>query len=61
MNTSALTIENVSPLRNARFSGKTVIALGLTILALAPLAVVGFGLLRGGVEPYIVLAALVLG
>jgi len=30
-------------------------------LTLAPLALIGFGLARGGVEPYLVLAAWLLG
>lgn len=54
--------------RSLRRNGKAVgslrhLAIGLVVgaAALAPIAVAIAGVLRGGIEPYIVLAALMLG
>ncbi len=51
--------ETSAKLRSSRKPGFA--ALIITGLALAPCALVAIGLLRGGVEPYMILAAWLLG
>ena len=57
------TFENGVILRTGRKPGKVAIfaTVALAAIALIPVATAAFGIARGGVEPYIVLAALVLG
>ncbi len=61
-NSSAQTFENHS-LGNSRMPGVmgVIAAASLAIAALIPVAIAAFGIARGGIEAYIVLAALVLG
>ena len=61
MSNAAIQFDTQILTHRPRRSGRALIGFGLAMAAIAPLAVVAFGLLRGGVEPYIVLAALVLG
>lgn len=60
---AAQTFENGISLRAVRKPGKTAFVAGaiLTAATLVPFAVAAFGIARGGIEPYIFLAALVLG
>ena len=50
-------------LRNTAKGGKIGLIIGaaLAAIGLIPVAVAAAGILRGGVEPYMVLAALILG
>ena len=60
---TANTFDTAITLRAPRKAGKTglVIGLGLTAFALIPLAIAAFGISRGGLEAYMVLAAVMLG
>lgn len=56
-------VESEISLRSTGKTGRFALVAGLiaTLVALAPFAVAAFGIARGGIEPYIVLAALALG
>jgi hypothetical protein len=60
---TADSFENHATIRASRRTNRLAIFTGIALAAaaLAPFAVAAFGIARGGIEPYMVLAALVLG
>jgi hypothetical protein len=60
---TALTLQSSPALRAPRKMNRSMMicGLGLTLAAITPFAIAAFGIARGGIEPYMVLAALVLG